>query len=234
MSPAQVVLDLKVSRTNAYKILDKLVEFQLAEKKEKQKKIVYLPTNPMALSNLVAEQRNIATSREEAANGVMAELLATYHSRTNQPSGKVYSGKVNVAAAYRSQIQQKSPIYFVRTRSDIPVMGFDTMHEIRIAPERHNIKRYGLTPDLGAGTTNTPQIDQRSNLQRTWMRQEDYTAPVEWSVSGSTLLIVMFESQPQAIMIESPLIADAFRQIWQLLSSTIQSMDYYKDLPRKK
>lgn len=234
VSPAEVAASLKLSRTNAYKILDKLVGFQLAAKKEAKKKIIYEATNPIALSNLVAEQRNIATAREEAASSLMTDLLAKYHTLSNQPSGKVYSGKTNVVAAYRAQLQQKAPIYFLRSRSDIPIMGFDTMHELRTAPARHDINRFGIIPDLKTGSTSNPKIHERSNLQRTWVRQEDYTAPVEWSVCGSTLLIVVFDTQPQAIMIESPLIAEAFQQIWQMLDTMLKTMPYYNDLPRKK
>ncbi|HVX48032.1 MAG TPA: helix-turn-helix domain-containing protein [Candidatus Saccharimonadales bacterium] len=233
-SPAQAAPKLHLSRTNAYKVFDKLVEFQLASKKEEKKKIIYLPANPMAISSLVAEQRNIATQREEAANNLMKELLAKYHSHTTQPGAKVVTGRAQVAEAYRNQIGQKEPIYFIRSRADIPIMGFDTMHEIRTAPARFGTKRFGINPDIASSTTANPEADKRSNLKRTWVKQEDYTSPVEWSVSGSTLLIVIFEDEPHAITIESPVVAEAFRQLWHIMDSCLRSMAYYKDLPRAK
>ncbi len=112
-------------------------------------------------------------------------------------------------------------------------MGFNAMEAIRTTPSRYGLKRCGITPDMGTGTTANPDSDQRSDLSRTWVRQEDYTAPVEWSVCGSSLLIVIFEDEPHAITIESTIVAEAFKQIWLLLNSTLQAMPYYSKLPRK-
>lgn len=232
VSPAQAASKLNFSRTNAYKVFDRLVEFQLAIKKEGKKKIVYLPANPLSISNLVAEQRNLATEREEAANTLIAELLAKYHAHTKQPYAKVVTGRSQVADAYRSQIRQKETIYFIRSRADIPIMGFDTMHEIRTIPARFGTKRFGINPDIATGTTQNPLASERSNFKRTWVKQEDYTAPIEWSVSGSTLLIIVFEDEPHAITIENPVIAEAFRQLWHIMDTCLRAMPYYKQLPR--
>lgn len=232
VSPPQLAERLELTRSNAYKVLDQLVELKLAQRKEIKKKYVYLPDNPMALSNLVAEQRNIAAAREDAVKNVLKDLLAAYHSHTDQPSVRVVTGRNKVADAYRQQIDQLEPVYFIRSRSDIPVMGFDTMHELRVLPGRHGVNRFGITPDLGTGTT-VSNGDDRSNLKRTWVRQEDYTAPVEWSVSGASLLIVLFGAEPHAITITSPIITDAFRQLWKIMDSCLQAMPYYPDLPRK-
>lgn len=231
ITPPLAATSLKITRTNAYKILDKLVELGLARKDEQTKKVSYTPDNPLALTNLVAEQRNLASAREDAVKHVLKKLLAKYHTHTEQPSVQVVTGRENVAEAYRQQIQQLQPIYFIRSRADIPVIGFETLHEIRVMPSRHDVKRYAITPDLSTGTTSS-EGDKRSKLTRTWVRQEDYNAPVEWSVSGSSLLIVLFGSEPHAITITNPLIAEAFSQIWHLLDTCLRAMPYYKNLPR--
>src|SRR4051812_44155873 len=82
ISPPLLAKELKLTRTNAYKILDKLVELELARKEERNKKLVYVPDNPLGLTNLVAEQRNIAPAREEAVKRVMSDLLKQYHQHT--------------------------------------------------------------------------------------------------------------------------------------------------------
>jgi predicted transcriptional regulator len=232
ITPPRAAKELKITRTNAYKLLDKLAELGLAKREEINKKFFYEPNNPMALSNLVAEQRNIASAREDAVKQVLGNLLARYHTHTEQPSVEVVTGREAVVVAYRTQIQQLQPIYFIRSRSDIPVMGFDAMHDIRITPDRHGVKRYGITPDLSTGVTPTAG-DTRSNLTRTWVRQEDYEAPVEWSVSGDSLLIILFGSEPHAVTITNPIIADAFRQLWQLLNALLTSPPYAEGLPRR-
>lgn len=232
ITPSNAAEKLNLSRTNSYKLFDKLVSMKLATKQEVAKKFVYSAANPQFLTNLVAEQRNIAVSREVAVQAVLGDLLAKYHTYNDQPFVSTVTGRIKVADAYRTQIQQKQPIYFVRSHMDIPVMGFDVMHEIRTIPARHDGRRYGIAPDIATGTTNNPEADKRSNLDRTWMKDEDYTAPVEWSVSGTSLLIVLFDTEPHAITIDHPAIADAFRQIWHLLNTCLKAMPYYKDLPR--
>ena len=230
-APPLLAKELRLSRTNAYKVLDQLTEIGLTKREEVKKKYVYYPDNPLSLTNLVAEQRNIATAREEAVKNVMNDLLATYHQHTEQPDLQVVTGQTAVVEAYHKQIQLLKPIYFLRSRTDIPTLGFENMHEIRVKPGRHGVRRHGITPDMTAGPIN-PASDKRSKLERTWIKQEDYNAPVEWSVSGSTLLIVLFGSEPHAITITNPIIAQSFLQIWKLLRSSLHAMPYYKHLPR--
>lgn len=229
VSPPQLAESLKLSRSNAYKVLDQLVGLRLAKRKEVKKKYIYFPDNPMALTDLVAEQRNIATVRENAVKGVLKNLLAAYHSHTEQPAVQVVTGRDKVVDAYRQQIMQLEPIYFIRSRADIPIMGFDVMHEVRTMPANHDVRRYGITPSFGSGGAYS-EGDKRSNLKRTWVRQQDYDAPVEWSISGSSLLIVLFGDEPHAITITNPLIADAFLQLWRMLDSCLRAMSYYSDL----
>jgi hypothetical protein len=107
-------------------------------------------------------------------------------------------------------------------------MGFDTMHGIRTEPESKGLTRHGITPDRSTTAS------KDSKLQRTWVRGEDYTAPVEWSVAGENLLIVIFGEEPHAVTIDSPLVAEAFRQIWHMVDSMVRSMPYYDQLPRSQ
>lgn len=231
VTPPEAAKELQITRTNAYKVLDRLTELHLAKREEVNKKFIYEPANPTALSNLVSEQRNIANIREEAVKNVIGDLLEKYHSNMEQPDVQTVSGKQAVIDAYKNHIAELEPIYLIRSSNDLPVMGFDTMHQIRAYPAQHGIDRYGITPDMSAGA-GSPERDARTNFHRTWTRQEDYNAPVEWSVSGSSLLIVLFGKEPYAVTITNPLIADAFRQIWQMLDTMLHAMPYYDDLPR--
>jgi predicted transcriptional regulator len=232
-TPPQLSKAHGLTRSNAYKVLDQLTELGLAKKEEINRKFTYYPDNPLALNTLVSQQHNLAKSREEAVNFVMKDLLNSYHTHNEQPNIIVKTGKEAVVSAYMQQIKLMEPIYFLRSSADITAMSFDTMHNIRIAPHHYGTKRHGLTPDKVSSEVNSA-TDHRSALARTWYKQEDYDAPVEWSVSGSTLLIVLFGAEPHSITIESPTIAMAFRQIWALLNSLLLSSSDYSDLPRAK
>ena len=230
-APPNAARKLQISRTNAYKIFERLEELGLAKKNMRQKVLTYEPNNPLALSSLVSEQRNIAAQREDAVRDVLKELTEKFESDINKPSIIIRGGKQAVIDAYKQQLLQCSDVYFLRSRSDIPTLGFEAMHDIRITPERHGKQRFGITPDRATGT-NTSKGDSRSALQRTWVKEEDYTSPVEWSASGSSLLIVVFGARPYAVTVQDKTITEAFVQVWRLLDSLLRSMPYYKDLPR--
>lgn len=231
ISPPEAAKKLNITRTNAYKVLDKLVELGLATKTEEYRKFVYSPSNPLALVSFVNEARNRVTAQEEAVKQAMDQLLAYYYEKTEQPSVSVVTGREPVANAFRNQVNLRQPVHFIRSQADIPAMGFDIMHEIRTRPAHYGQERFGITPDVKRGPIN-PDGDKRSKLTRTWVKREDYTAPVEWSVSGDILLIVLFGAEPHAITIANPIIADAFRQLWHIMNSCLRTMPDYLKLPR--
>lgn len=223
MKPPKLATLLKTTRTNSYKLLDKLVELKLAEKIEEGKKLSYIPANPLSLANLTASYRAEAVSREEAATKIMHELLARYYEHSDKPKVEVVTGRVEVAAAYRKQVNLNEDIHFIHTKADIPMMGYDVMHEIRIAPSRHGKQRRGILVRPEDGPINM-ETHNRSNLAITWRSEEQYNAPVEWSVTKSSLLIVLYATEPHSIFIADPVVASAFIQLWNLLSSLLQQL----------
>lgn len=231
LSPPKAAAKLNLTRTNAYKLLDKLVELNLAVKSPGNKSL-YKISNPVALASLAADLRAEVTSRENAISNVLNDLITKYYSHTEQPGVEVVSGKNEVANAFRNQINLTEDIFFIRSIADITSMGFDTMHEIRTRPSRHGLNRFGILPDSIKGPVNYDS-HKRSNLNITWVKNEDYNMPVEWSVTKSSLLIILYGTEPHALTILNPIIAGSFLQIWHLLDSCLRSMPYYKDLPRQ-
>lgn len=233
LTPPQAAKSLKTTRTNAYKLLDKLVEIKLARREEKNKKLTYYAANPIALTSLTAQYRAEAAAREEAVSGIMQELLTRYHKHSDQPDVGVYTGRKDVAAAYRKQIALHEDVYFIHTAADVPMMGFDTMHEIRIAPGRFGNQRRAIMSAPEKGPINY-KAHERSNLNITWAAKEQYNAPVEWSVTDSSLLIVLYATEPHAILITDPVVASAFMQLWHMLSSLLQSQELHKKTDAKR
>lgn len=221
VKPALAAQRLKTTRTNAYKILDKLVELKLAQKLEQGKTFVYAPSNPMSLATLTANYRAEAVHREEAVAKVMQELLEKYYKHTDSPTTEVVTGRAKVAEAYRKQLKLRENVYFIHTNTDVPMMGFDIMHELRVTPARTDNKRFAIMARPDSGLVNHAQ-HQRSNLEITWAQKGLYSAPVEWSVTTSSLLIVLYATEPHAILIVDKVVAGAFLQIWQMLSTLLR------------
>ena len=230
INPADSFETLGTTRSNAYKVFDRLCEIGLARKEKQGTRTQYHLESPTALAEHVEFLRNQATAREEIVSSMMHNLLNTYHKHTSQPDTATFTGKEQVREAFVRQLNLREDVYFVRSYSDLPVMGFDTMHEIRMTPSTHGLKRRAI---MGAPTQGT-HIDyaphKRSNLDITWAETNDYTAPVEWSATESSLLIVLYSQQPHAILITNPLIAGAFLQLWHMLNNLLQQQDLHKRL----
>lgn len=233
VKPPQLVKQLSITRSNAYKLLDKLVELGLAAKAEQGKTLVYRAANPIALATLTERFRAEATVREEAVSSVMQDLLATYHTHSDKPGVTVVTGRKAVAAAYRKQIELREDVNFIRTKADIPMMGFDTMHDIRTRPAHHGKQRAALMAHQAGGKINY-KSHERSNLDVTWITNDDYDAPVEWSVTKSSLLIVLYATEPHAILIIDPVVAGAFLQLWKLLQVVLAERPTHQQLKTPK
>ena len=92
--------------------------------------------------------------------------------------------------------------------------------------------RYGITTDSAEAAKNKA-LDRSTNLRRTWINENDYTVPVEWSVSGDTLVIQVFEDEGKSVVIRSDLIAKSFIQLWLLTDKALRSSIDYKKHPVK-
>jgi predicted transcriptional regulator len=221
LAPPQLAQSLNVTRTNAYKVLETLDDIGLVAKSETGKKIVYRAADPSALATLVAEQRNRAIALEHSVKEAMQQLRAKYQRSTDKSVIATDTGNQAIINAYERQAEAQAPIYFIKSRADIPFMGFETMDRLRRLPNlRHKTKRHGITPQ--ALEVPGPQADIDSNLTRRFVPSEAYTAPVEWSKSGDELLITVFEGAGRVIRIQDALVADAFEQVWQLAGATLK------------
>lgn len=216
--PSVTATELGLTRTNVYKILDSLVELGIVEKNESGRTLAYLPASPLTLTSLSARYRAEAVRREETVNRIMHDLLAAYSKHIDKPGVATYSGQVEVAEAYRKQINLKENLFFIHTSTDVPMMGFEIMHEIRMAPSSHGKKRRGIMQAPRHRNINYA-AHKRSALGITWIDIGRYTEPVEWSVTDSSLLIASYKAEPQAILIIDKIVAAAFKQLFLILES---------------
>jgi predicted transcriptional regulator len=226
-APKALTAKLDITRTNAYKVLESLEEIDLVYKEERRKKLVYSPADPSALASLVAEKRNSIIALEQNVNEAMAGLRQQY-SRNSSFSASSLAGKQAMMDAYESQSQKGAPIYFIKSRSDIPFMGHDSMSNIRIKQANTAPKRYGITTDSPEA-----KLAPNLNLERTWIKETDYTAPIEWSSSGNELIIQVFDGSGGVIRIDNALIAESFRQIWSFANRAIINNPDYVHMPKK-
>jgi predicted transcriptional regulator len=230
-APPKIARELKMTRSNAYKVLDSLEQLDLVVKTEVKKKFVYRAASPTALSTLVALKRNDVLALEKMTTEAIHNLRSMYDANTTNSITSTKTGKEMMAAAYEAQFEQQSPIYFIKSRSDVPFMGFETMDRLRRLVSGTDIPRYGITPDT-VDASRDPKIDASANLERTWIPSDQYMSPVEWSVSGNQLLIHVFEGDGRVIEINDRAVAASFQELWIAMDKALRSGREYKHLPK--
>lgn len=222
------------SRTNTYKLLDELVSLDLASKRDVKKKLHYKANNPVQLLSLANEKLDQLTQKQIQIQASVPKLMQRYYVKHERPGIRFFEGKKGIEEIYRLQIKEKKPIYFLKTRDDIKFFGFSFMHKIRGLAPKAKIPRFAFTPDSVEAPVNLEKDRREKLLERTWYREEDYTAPVEWSVYGDKISIISFGNEAIGTVIESPQIAESLRQIFKLLDKGLKSSHSYNKLPSRK
>lgn len=220
------------TRTNCYKVLDKLVDYGLAKRFDKAKKLHYSATNPSRLLELARLQRQSRERSEKQLELSAQELLSQYIKINEQPGVQYFQGKRELKKIYFDQIAIGEPIYIIRPDYNMDIYDFEYMTEIRHLARKAGITRYAITPDREKAPINYQESDPFMLLTRTWIDAGDYTAPVEWNVYGNKLAIMSFGTEATGIIIESPQIAQAFRQLYGLLDVGLRRSPEYKNLPK--
>ncbi len=230
--PAQLAEDLGITRSNAYKVLDQLNEFDLVRKSGSEKTYRYFAEDPIALTSFVAKARNRATELEKTVKQSLASLQKKYNNHISSTDVKTLHSKAAIIQSFKLQARTSRSIYFIKSRHDIPFLGYETMHSIRMLCTKTGQERFGITTD-STETPLNPEIDKRTNLTRTLVPESAYTSPVEWSVSGNELLIVSYTNSGSVIKICDPFIAGSFRELWRLLDDNIHANPNTSALPKK-
>lgn len=219
------------TRTNAYTVLDKLVEFGLAKKADKNKKLVYSVENPVALEKLAVKHRNEALQRERQVKDAMPTLLNYFYTYSEQPGVRFFQGKDGIEEIYKDQLRTKQPLYIVRSWKDRDFFGKGVYNVWRKRPAMHGIPTIMLSPDV-EDANNDPALDKKLLFTRTWMQKNDYTAPVEWDIYGDKVSIISFGEEAIGMIIESPQIAEAMRQMFKLMDLGLKANPVYSKMPK--
>jgi sugar-specific transcriptional regulator TrmB len=231
-SPPAIAHELKESRTNTYNVLEKLLDLGLVKKFEQHKKYIFQAEPPTALEKLAQEKRDMALQQERQLHALMPSMLSQYFTGNEKPGVRFFQGEAELKEVYFDQIKTGEPIYIIRPDYNMDIYDFEYMSEIRHMARKAGIRRYAITPDRAKAPKNYKQSDLYMLLTRTWMKAGDYTAPVEWNAYGDKLAIMSFGNEAIGMIIESPQIAEAFRQLYGLLETGLRNQPNYHQLPK--
>lgn len=216
LSPPVLASKIGESRTNAYKILDKLVEIQLAKKTEENKKFVYRPENPVALENLAREARDHMLQQEKQVKNYLPTLLNYFYTYSEQPGVRFFQGEAGIKEIFNDMLRTRKTIYLLRSPADIKFYNEEFFLKFREKRAKLGIETQALTPNVKSAI-HSPELDARNKFMRTWLPKEAYDASVEWNAYGDKVAIISYGQEAIGMIIESPQIAESFRRIFKLM-----------------
>jgi sugar-specific transcriptional regulator TrmB len=220
------------TRTNTYKILDRLVELGLADRYDKAKKLHYRAANPSRLIELAQELRESRIAAEQDLELNVQHLTQEYVKANEQPGVRFYQGEEAIGDIFKQVAGAHEDVLFVHTTAGADFYSFKTMHNLRMLAVNAGVKRRALTPDNASATKDYKDTDPLVLLSRTWLKKDDYTAPVEWGVFDDKLYIISYGKEALGITIESQQIADAFKQLFTLVERGQKLLPNYRSLPQ--
>lgn len=109
-TPPDLAKALDITRTNAYKVIDRLVAMDLVERIEREGRTVCHAKDPIALSRMLAAEKQRVTQLEDGVQKSVRELRPLYESRAPGLNVSVIRGSTAVAEALTRQRNTDGPI----------------------------------------------------------------------------------------------------------------------------
>ena len=206
------------TRSNTYKVLDKLVELGLARKIEHDKKVRYRVENPSALETLSRQKRDAALAHERKVKDALPALMNFFYTYSEQPGVRFYQGQDGIRQIFEDMLRTRQTIYLLRTPSDVKFYDESFFERFRRKRAELGIETIALTPNVASAVHNV-DVDKANRFSRTWLPAGAYDANVEWDVYGDKVALISYGDEAIGMIIESPQIAESFRQVFGLIAA---------------
>ena len=229
LSPTELADKTGESRTNGYMICDKLEKLGLATKKEsagQRTKALYSPAHPSALETLAERRRKVVVRNEQEVKNGLSSLIDQFYANTELPGTRILQGVEGIKEVYADTLKASDKtIYLLRSIADAPLLGNDYFEQYRIDRASAGIDTYALTPMTELSYQHIKSgNDAQMRYHRTPLPENSYTAPVEIDVYDTKVAIIAFGETQMATIIDSAPIAEAMRQIMQLLEKQLSQV----------
>lgn len=116
-TPPEIAESLAFTRSNAYKVLERLLEMKLVNRFEVKGKFVYRAEDPLRLSQIVIAERSRLQLLEASLRSVVQELRQQYQRTNSSNEVQTYVGETSVAALRQTCAANDQPSYAINSQS---------------------------------------------------------------------------------------------------------------------
>lgn len=215
-APPVLADKINETRSNTYKVLDKLVELGLARKLEHENKIRYRVENPTALESLARQKRDAALAEEHRIKDALPKLMTFFYTYSEQPGVRFYQGHDGIKQIFDDMLRTRQDIYLIRSPADVKFYDEVFFAEFRRKRSELGITTHAITPNVASAVHNI-DVDKLNKFNRTWIPAYAYTGNVEWDIYGNKVALISYGDEAIGMIIESPQIAESCRQLFNLL-----------------
>lgn len=220
LTPAKLAEITGETRTNSYAITDKLEKLGIIHKTNTSK-AEYVANHPTSLEALAETRRKVMSKNEQVLKANLSNLIDIFYTNNEMPGARTLAGIDGIKEVYNDTLETGKDIYLLRTTADAGVMNKNEehyFHNYRVKRAKLGINTYAIAPDTQRARRHIQEgVDKELLLHRTLIPQDEYTASVEIDVYGDKVALIAFGDTQMATIINSPLIAEAMRQVLQLL-----------------
>jgi predicted transcriptional regulator len=209
-----------LKRGLAYYVLDQLVEMGLVEKEQEKGKIaVFRAMHPLKLREFLDKRAEQEREAQKALEGTLPTLISKFNLVSGMPGARFFEGVEGFKKVYDDKLATGKTIRLIRTVYE-PVYQKQVkpiVHEFVKKRVKKGMSTIALTPPRPLfAEKRTHEDDLSKNYYRTYMKETDYTSPVEVAVYGDKMAILSYAQELVGVIIESPQIAKAFKEIFML------------------
>ena len=210
--PSEIASGIKENRTTVYSALDKLAKLGIITQKKKGKTAAYTPNHPAVLESLAEKRLRSMARQARNLESSLPSLINYYNEHQNKPGATTFYGKEGVQMIWNKVIATKAPYYFIRSRYD-SLADDEALEKFKLARVEAGIESENITPSEYINDTNK-EMKEKYLLTRTLLPPDEYDSPIEIDIFGDNVAFINYDKNGMSMLIESPEIADAMRQVF--------------------
>lgn len=222
-SVTEIARRARVTRTNAYHLLNALLSYGLVNANQEQSKMVFSAEKPERLLYLMKERLSKAEQNYEEIETLLPELKSVYHDPGKKVRVRYYEGVEGIISAYEDTLSAKSK----------KILGYASVEQqhsffpgyFPAYYERRTKKEISVDCFLAesADSLRIKEMD-KSHLRRTCIVPKKFSISPEINIYDDKVAILSLKEK-FGVIIESQEVADAFKKMFALAHERAEQYD---------
>lgn len=223
LGPSQahrVAFESGFKRSFVYKLLKQLEDFSLLESSvpRGEKVMIFSPTHPSKLENIVSHRRNEVIIAENALMDSTDELVSQYNLTNKKPNVRFFEGVSGVRKLYEDVLHDGQDVLLLRSFLDQSIPELKELVNKQIQSQvRQKIKTRAITPIHELSASLLIQNDERNLVSRRFLKEKVFGLNSQIMIFGNKVAMTSYKDTLVTTIIDNVDINQSFRVIFELL-----------------